>query len=291
MRSKVTIRCMLLILAIMFVVATIPSMAQAIVQHGVALSKGCDVVRVCDTNADCDDGNVCTNDVCDDTFPNLVNCEIQTQYNDQAGDTVRIITLSDTLHCSDAACPVVTVDPNIVAVSGNTTCVVGPFTQCLIGPAGSTLNGLPGVGAPGSVTYGVSGYNPTHVDLPGPIVDDTSLQVLDLCDGGGDTAACVAAPNRTATTQFSTPLVDACEHTPLPSLNDGCPDDGNPCTQSGCNAVGECVGDHVITPSLNDACPDDGNPCTQSGCSAAGVCVFNHVVTPSLDDACPDDGL
>src|SRR4030042_1291298 len=102
---------MLLILAIMFVVATIPSMAQAIVQHGVALSKGCDLVRVCDTNADCDDGNVCTNDVCDDTFTNIVNCEISTQYNDAAGDTVRIIALSDTLNCSEAAGPVVTLHP------------------------------------------------------------------------------------------------------------------------------------------------------------------------------------
>src|SRR4030043_572284 len=162
MRSKGTIRCMLLILAIMFVVATIPSMAQAIVQHGVALSKGCDIVRVCDTNADCDDGNVCTNDVCDDTFSNLVHCEIQTRYNDQAGDTVRIITLSDTLNCTGAGCPVVTVDPDIEAVTGNTTCVVGPFTQCLIGPAGSTLNGLPGTGADGVGTYPVAGDQPTE---------------------------------------------------------------------------------------------------------------------------------
>ena len=330
MRSKGIIRCMLLILAILFVVATIPSLAQAVVQHGVALSKGCDVVRVCDTNADCDDGNVCTNDVCDDTLPNVVLCESVTAYNDQAGDTVEIRRAMDVLNCSldNPQCPVTycigsavwpcpagSVPMTIVAATGNTTCVAGGSLPCTMGP--NIGNGA------GLVTFRMTGYNPNlnDVALPGSLIgDQVELKVFDLCNGGIDTAACVAAPNRTATTEFSSPLVDACEHTPQPSLacpdtgnpcteagcneagvcdqnhvinpslNANCPDDGNPCTQSGCNAAGVCVGNHVTTPSLNANCPDDGLDCTESGCNAAGVCVFNHVVTPSLDAGCPDDG-
>ncbi|MHC4688003.1 MAG: hypothetical protein ACYTEW_27455, partial [Planctomycetota bacterium] len=292
MSSKNLSRCMILALAILFIIAAMPSLAQAqVVLHGVAITKGCNVVRACDTDADCDDGNLCTNDVCDQTLPNIATCEIRTDYNDDAGDTVRIDNLSDQLFCTDGGqgCPIITANPDIVIVSGNTTCTVGPFTPCLIGPSGSTLNGLPGTAGDGAVTYQVTGYNPILTDIP-QIRDEATINVFDLCDSGIDTQACVAAPNRSATTEFSTVVVDECTSTPQPSLNDGCPDDGNPCTQSGCNEAGECDPNHVITPSLNDACPDDGLGCTESGCNAAGECVFDHVVTPSLEAACPDDG-
>ena len=60
----------------------------------------------------------------------------------------------------------------------------------------------------------------------------------------------------------------------------GC-NDGNPCTNDGCNPVSGCVNTNNTAP-----CPDEGNACTDDVCDGLGVC--GHPPRPPAT-AC-DDG-
>ncbi len=66
-----------------------------------------------------------------------------------------------------------------------------------------------------------------------------------------------------------------------------CPDnDGNECTEAGCNASGVCDQNHTLPNST--PCTDTGNECAAAGCNGAGVC--DQVHTPVQDNTpCTDD--
>ena len=68
-----------LLAAVLVIAATaLPSPAWAgIGTHGIALAKNCSSpVRSCAGDLDCADGNECTDDVCDTSIPNVLNCII-----------------------------------------------------------------------------------------------------------------------------------------------------------------------------------------------------------------------
>src|SRR5262249_43053767 len=72
-----------------------------------------------------------------------------------------------------------------------------------------------------------------------------------------------------------------CAHPPGPS-GVPCPDDGSPCTNDQCNAVGVCAHPPLAS---GTACPDDGNECTHDLCDGAGTC--SHPAIPDRT-ACDD---
>jgi hypothetical protein len=271
-----TARCsrsltLLPILALMVFAFSSPVQAQF---HGVAMAKQCGTSRVCDTDIDCSDGNMCTPDVCDDTFPEITTCFIRITNDDDFDDTLQINSAYDIIHAAggDVRVPVSPGDLPISSVSGNTTCVVGPFVPCDIGPDAG--------GGPGQVVFQSTGYNPTPADFALPdnkLLDDGTVVVADKCDAPG-TSGCSTTP-QPQNFGAATLLVDACSSGPPTDC-----DDGDACTDDSCDpATGLCVN----TPNID--C-DDGDACTDDSCDpATGLCVN----TPNIDcddgDACTDD--
>jgi hypothetical protein len=153
-----------------------------VVLHGATIAKGC-------------------------TSPKMpgqtTNCNIQVGYNDAAGDTISIDSVYDKedFGGDNVRVPAVGSLP-ISAVSGNTTCTVAGSLPCLIGPAGSTLNGLPGTGTAGSVTFTSNTYVVAGND-PSPLPDQGNADVHDLCDAP-NTSSCNGATN---TIQFTSQTV------------------------------------------------------------------------------------
>jgi len=174
--SGVTSRCRFTTLLLMaFVAISFGSVAQA--QHGVSIDKGCSSpVRTCDTDADCNvDDNLCTIDTCDLGIPDMLDCQFTVTPNDAFNDTLSINGAWDNVFNNGGPTRVPAVgDSDIIAVSGNTTCVVGPFVACTIG---ADLGG-----GEGSVTFVSTGYSPTPAD-PNPLQDQVTVLVEDLCDG------------------------------------------------------------------------------------------------------------
>ena len=99
--------------------------------HGIMIAKGCR-------------GPVCDGEKTD--------CIIEFGYNDDFGDTIRILEVFDVedIGQDDVRVPD-TGNLPIVAVGGNTTCIIGGSLPCEIGPGGSTAHGFPGDSQPGFV--------------------------------------------------------------------------------------------------------------------------------------------
>lgn len=150
----------------------------AIVTHGATIAKGCDSPKMPGESTSCD---------------------IVVGYNDAAGDTISVDEAWDVedIGGDNVRVPAVGSLP-ISAVSGNTTCVAAGALPCLIGPAGSTLNGLPGSGVSGAVTF----HSDTYViqaNDPDPLPDQGNAKVHDLCDNP-NTSGCSTLSN---TIQFT----------------------------------------------------------------------------------------
>ena len=176
-----------------FVAITFSSGVQAQVFHGMSIQKACtSPVRTCDSDEDCVDA-----DVCDLDIPDTTSCDIKVTNNDEFGDTLIVNDAFDTIFAT-AGDEVVTQLP-IVAVAGNTTCVVAGALPCFIGP---DVGG--GVGA---VTFRQNVYMPVAAD-PSPLQSLTTTNVQDACDGALDPGCSQSPADQNYPAQ--TDLVDGC---------------------------------------------------------------------------------
>jgi hypothetical protein len=306
------------LVAILALGATAAPPAGAVCQHGVSTFKTCDSPkRSCGSNADCTDGNPCTDDVCDtQALSNVTDCLLILTHADTCGDVTRI---NESFDVQDLGGDNVRV-PNvgnlpIDSISGNAVCCAGPSLPCFVAPASAvgTISAatsgcgalpLPAAAQAGSIQFRQNTYVIQPND-PNPLPDQGTFRVADLCNVS--LSGCSMGVN---TVQFTaaTDVVDGCT---FPSTQDStpCPDnDGNLCTTAGCDGQGTCDQSHIVTTCPGDACagqcdpqsglcvpppdstpcPDtDGNACTVAGCEA-GVCDQRHILPDSTP--CPDTG-
>ncbi|UCC31979.1 MAG: hypothetical protein JSU86_06805, partial [Phycisphaerales bacterium] len=199
--------------------------------HGVSIAKGC-VSPLC--------------------VGETTSCEIQLGYNDDFGDTIKILAAWDVqdLGGDNVRVPGAG-DLPIVMVGGNTTCTVGGSLPCMIGPGGSTLSGLPGDPQPGFVRFRQDTYV-VQPDDPDVLRDQATVEWEDLCDDP-NTSGCGEGVVNPAPAPAST-LITRC-------------DDGDECTTDVCE-LGECT-------FIAIEC-DDEDPCTTDEC-VLGTCVFTTV--------------
>jgi hypothetical protein len=266
-------------------------------QHGVAIAKTCQSpVRVCDTPEDCSDGNECTTEFCDtETFTRgTLECTWTVTHDDDFNDTLSITGSWDFVKpFTDPTRVPAAGNAPIVAVTGNTNCVVGAFVPCNIGPD---------LGAgPGAVSFQNSpGDNPGAGD-PTPLPDQATVTVRDLCDGipSGD---CDSSFDNPVSFGANTQLVNGCSN-PEPVICD----DGNACTSEVCNPnTGQCETTDTVTCDDGDACTtescnpntgqcettdtvscDDGNACTTESCNpSTGQCETTDTVACDDGNAC-----
>jgi hypothetical protein len=134
-------------------------------------------------------GKSCASPVCPGE---TTGCQIFVGHWDFFGDTTEILEAWDIVDPEGGAVRVPAAgNLPIIAVFGNSTCVVGGSLPCLIGPPGSTANGLPADNNPGFIYFG-SSYVVQDGD-PDPLPDRANVIVRDLCDDV-DTAGCSQLP-------------------------------------------------------------------------------------------------
>jgi hypothetical protein len=149
------------ILALIAILSLGASLCYAQGLHGVTIAKGC-VAPLCEGET--------------------TSCDIQLGYNDDFGDTIKILSAWDVQDFGgDNVRVPATGDLPIVTVGGNTTCTIGGALPCLIGPGGSTLSGLPGVPEPGFVFFRQNAYV-VQPDDPIVLRDQATVLWEDLCD-------------------------------------------------------------------------------------------------------------
>ena len=235
--------CLIVSFSVLAFLVVLPGLTYAAL-HGIAGLKGCEACKEPGQTTD---------------------CEIQAAYVDQYGDTTRIDSAKDIIASAGGD---VTVPPSgnlpIVAIEGNTTCAVAGTLPCLIGPAGSTLNGLPGNGAAGSVTFRSNAYVIDALD-PNPLGNSGNIGYSDLCDAPG-TSGC--NPLSQFVTAGASTIV--------------CKQDANLCTTEGCDEAGQCVTGPTTT------CAPDADLCTTEACvPASGLCESGPTTTCAPDaDLC-----
>ncbi len=252
----------------------------------------------------CDDGNPCTDDICD-CLQGCLNPPICNDGFSCTTDTCDPDTLACTFTPSNTVCNQECSNGTCVADPDSNT--IDPVTGCTVVPkpmgTGCSADGNP-------CTDDVcDGAGACGVDNNAPCDDNDVCTTGDQCSGG----SCGG------TTQPCTPL-DQCHDAgtcnPItgcsnpPSANGtGC-DDGSACTQTDqCDGAGTCVGGNPVVCTPLDQCHDagtcnplngmcsnppsasgtgcnDGDACTQTDeCDGAGTCVGgNPVVCTPLDD-------
>ena len=245
-RAKVCVCSVAVAVAVMLVGSVEYAYGQGL--HGITIAKGC-VSPLCEGE--------------------ITDCDVQIGYNDDFGDTIRILTAWDVQDIGgDAVRVPASGNLPIVAVGGNTTCVVAGALPCLIGPANSTLSGLPGLAEPGFVRFKQNTYV-IQSDDPEVLRDQATVEWEDLCDNP-DTSGCGEGITNPAPAPAST-IITRC-------------DDGNDCTTDTC-AVGVCT----FTPECTeDADCDDGDACTAGVCTVDGCCEYRPI-TCDDDNPCTMD--
>ena len=124
--------------------------------------------RTCATDADCNDGIECTNDVCDQAIGHTTNCTISLGHADTCGDTTKINGAFDIddFGGDNVRTPAVGNLP-ISGVFGNAVCCAGPSLPCFVGPSGSTFvipaltTGCGALALPGAALAGIVSSPPT----------------------------------------------------------------------------------------------------------------------------------
>lgn len=266
----------------------------------------------CQTNAHCDDGLECTNDICDTGSGTCSHetvagsCLIaDTCYTDGAGDPANKCQVCDAGKAQDAwtdtsdqcddgdPCTEDICDPSTgCTVSGNYLCCTTaadcantPHTAC----ESVDCTGGVCVATPDATTDG------TACD------DGNPCTTGDVCTngvcGGADK---VCEPTSVCFTSACDAETGDCVETQV-APGTSC-DDDNQCTQQDlCNADGQCVGAELDCSPLQDQCSlaacdpatgqcdvqiqpdqtcDDGNPCTpDETCDGFGACVGNYDAT------------
>ncbi|MFH1530553.1 MAG: hypothetical protein ABIK09_07450 [Pseudomonadota bacterium] len=212
----------------------------------------------------CDDGNPCTDDLCQATggciFPaNTAACD--------DGDPC---TLGD--HCAEGACVSVPVD-----------CQCQVDGDCAALEDGDLCNGT--LVCDAAALPHLCVVDPgTVIACPGPPDGLGAICLKASCDP--DTGACALAPDHPGA---------ACDDGDLCTLGDTCSEgacvggppplcmDGNPCTDDSCASQSGCA----FTP--NTALCDDGNACTTGDICAGGACGYGGAVACDDGDPCTDD--
>ncbi|MCH7591643.1 MAG: hypothetical protein IH989_02530, partial [Planctomycetes bacterium] len=270
------------------------------------------ILIACGLNADCDDGNACTDDTC---LPNG-SCSSQTNYN----DTVFCCNPADrTLTALDDgnACTVGTCDPTDGSVSqdplpSGTTCGNSASDVCdaqdtcdgngvcvdQFAPSGTACGNPASAECNMPDTCDGAGVCLSNVEPSGaPCGDpaDTTCNPADTCDGLG---ACVTRIATLSTlcgdpsdTECDDP--DTCDGAGLCLSNAApggllCGDPiGDQCDNpDSCDGTGACLSNPVATGVVcgNPGTTECDNP---DACDGAGACNPNHLADDSL---CSDDG-
>jgi hypothetical protein len=194
--------------------------------HGVTIAKGC-VAPLCEGET--------------------TSCDIQLGYNDDFGDTIKVLSAWDVQDVGgDYVRVPATGDLPIVNVGGNTTCTIGGALPCRIGPGGSTLSGLPGDPDTGFVRFRQNAYV-VQPDDPDVLRDQATVEWEDLCDDP-DTVGCGAGVINPAPAPAST-LVTDCDDEDLDGVYD---------TEDNCPYVPNNSGDDIQRDTdgngIGDAC-------------------------------------
>jgi len=223
------------------------------------------VVTGCLVHADCDDGDACTNDVCqaNGTCTNTPNYTVGVQCCNPANGSV--VTISDGNACTNDVCNATTGAVTHPQVPNGTACGSGVNTDC---------------DNPDSCQGGVCQSN---FEAPGfACNDEGNACTNNVCNGAG-TCTHPNWPAGTAcgdgsTTQCTNP--DSCNGSGICLGNHvasgtACADEGNQCTDDVCNGLGTCTHPNRI---VGTPCGDPGNTdCTNPDtCSGTGTCLSNH---------------
>ncbi len=232
---------------------------------------------------DCDDDNPCTDDVCD----GLGGCEFLPNQSDcDDGDPC---TVADT--CKDTAC-----------VGFKLACDCTDSADCASLDDGNPCTGTL-ICSQGSLPYQCQVDVDTIVHCDPPEGPD-AFCLASVCNP--DTGKCQAVPDHEGLACNDGDVCTIGESCQEGSCTGGVPancNDGNPCTDDGCDPVAGCshianddpcqdgdacsVGDHCGDGQCQAgpaADCDDGNPCTDDGCQPNSGCT--HVA----NDAACDDG-
>jgi len=242
---KKTSRCSMLMLLMVGVITLGFSSIVNAQLHGASILKSCvSPIRACDDDADCDDGNECTTNTCNDIdFPNnTVTCTIEITNLDGFFDTLSINSVEDVLTTSGG--PVVTPSTAMTfSVSGGATCAAGDTMLPCILPRTLIEDGR--------ITLNFEAYNPVLADVPS-VSDQATGRYFDLCNSP-DTSGCDPDTNQTLQAGASVTVVDACEEEPVVCL----PDD-DLCTEDfACDPAIGC-----LPPGPPLVCDDDDDLCT-----------------------------
>jgi len=222
----------------------------------------------CATDAECDDGNVCTDDSCDfagqcQNTPNTAPCDDGNPCTDDTCDGAGQCQPSfNTAPCDDGnPCTDDTCDgagqcqstPNAVPCDDGDACT--PVDACALGAC------------VGAGTLDCDDGNVCTDDSCDFAVGCAYLANADVCDDGD---ACTPDGSCSLGTCVGSGTLDC--------------DDGNLCTDDGCDAVSGCVS------TANAAPCDDDDACTTSDSCSSGACIGTGA--PGCDDgnSCTDDG-
>jgi len=263
----------------------------------------------------CDDQNACTGDTCDPTG-GCVHTYLTAKCSDDnpctQGDQCKFGTCKgDAVDCDDAkACTDDACDkaakgcvhlPNAATCSDGSLCTAGDVCSlgaCKAGAAANCDDANPCTSDACAANIGcIYGFSPGKCEdgnscTAGDACKDGACQgAVKVCDDGNPCsndgcdpkAGCTATPN-------TAPCSDGNACTAGDTCKDGactvgkvavC-DDGNPCTDDGCDPKSGCA------TAANTAACDDGNTCTLKDTCKGGACA--GVASCNDNNPCTDDG-
>jgi uncharacterized repeat protein (TIGR01451 family) len=205
--------------------------------------------EICFSDADCDDGNPCTSDVCN---PITGQCQSTPVPNGQACDDQNLCTVGNTCQAGACGTPVVCGGGDLCAPN-----VCDPATGACVSQPKVCDDGNPCTSDACLPATGACSFAP----LTGSSCDDGDLCTIgDVCTllPGNATPICQGGPKcedgDACTADHCDPATGACVNLPIQC------DDGNPCTFDSCQNGG-CV----ATPVADGTACDDGNLCTTGG--------------------------
>jgi hypothetical protein len=254
----------------------------------------------------CDDGDPCTDDICD-CLQGCLNPPICNDGFSCTTDTCDPNTLACTFTPNDAACNQECSTGTCVADEDATN--LDPVTGCLPTPKPQGTACSPD-GNPCTDDV-CDGNGACGLDNNAPCDDGSVCTSNDQCSGGtcGGTSVVCTPLDQCHDAGVCDPMGGGCSNPPKTN-GAGC-DDGNACTQTdACDGAGTCVGGSSVVCTALDQCHDaglcdpqtglcsnppsssstscnDGNACTQTDtCDGAGTCVGGNPVVCTPSDDC-----
>ncbi len=243
---------------------------------------------ICASQADCDDGNPCTDDSCQNAVcvheNNAAACDdgdACTSGDSCSGGSCSgsAITCDDGNACTDDSCEKLT-----GCLFTNNTAPCDDGDACT---AGDSCSG--GSCQPGSAD-GCDDSNPctddscdslsgcVHANNTVACDDGDACTSGDSCSGGSCSGSAIACNDGNDCTNDSCDSLSGCVFT---NNADDC-DDGDACTENDACSSGSCSGSAI-------SC-SDGNPCTDDSCDSLSGCVFtNNTAACNDGDACTEN--